>query len=627
MSYSSNRLSSLLKLLSDKNLDSFVVNHGDPHASEYFHHSFDRISFISGFTGSYGLALVTHSKCYLWTDSRRFKSYRYFIQAERQLSEPWVLMKLHEKGFPTLTEFLSTSTDLKRVGFDSNTTTYTLYKHWMEKVKDKEFVGLSDNPVDAVWAGDRPAFPLGPLKIYPLKYSGVSVSEKLVSVRDEMKKNNVNALALTNLDDVAYMLNLRGSDVECSPLFYAYLLVEMEKITLFVDHRKLDDETKTYLKSFSVETRDYNDLFPYVENLGTGEKGVILSKFRMWASPSASVYLCTSFLKNNTESTPRELHLEVTPVCDLKASKNDTELKCMVEAHVLDGIALAKFFAKVYEMKDNGTLFDKDEYDLGELSSEVRYEQESNAGLSFPPISSVGENGAVVHYRAEKDNCSKIGPHMYLLDSGGQYLTGTTDVTRTIHFGKPTEEEKKAYTLVLKGHLALRHAVFPDDTPGQTLDVLARQYLWNHGMNYYHSTGHGVGAYLNVHEGPCAISSLFKPTVGKVNVTYLKPGMVLSNEPGYYKAGHFGVRIENMVYVKKVEGAFSKDHREFLEFEDLTLVPYCKDLLDFTLLTRQELDRLNEYHKRIADTLVPRMVNMPGYDKAIEFLKKCAEPL
>ncbi|EAN32091.2 Metallopeptidase family M24 family protein [Theileria parva strain Muguga] len=618
MSVHHSRVSSMLKLLTEKKLDSFIVDRVDPHNTEVPHSTFDRLSFISGFTGSYGLALVTHDKCYLWTDSR------YFIQAERQLSSPWVLMKLLEKDVPSLTEFLSRTKEIKTVGFDLYSTTYKSHEHMVKKATEKEFVGLTENPVDVVWGKERPPLPLNPLKLHPLKYSGVSVSDKLVEVRKEMTKNNVNVLALTNLDEVAYMLNLRGSDVETSPLFYSYLVVEMDKIILFVDKRKLNDEVTSYLKSFSVETRDYNDVFSYLETVGTSEKG---SPFKMWASTFSSVHLCNSFLKNHSDSTPRELFLETTPVCDLKACKNDTELKCMAEAHVADGIAMAKFFSTVYEMKDNGTLFDKDEYDLAKLSSKFRFEQENNVGLSFEPISSIAENGAVVHYRALKGDCSKIGPHMYLLDSGGQYLTGTTDVTRTVHFGTPTDEEKLAYTLVLKGHLALRHAKFPEGTPGESLDVLAKLPLWERGMNYYHGTGHGVGSYLNVHEGPCNITSLYKPKVGKPNIVYLKPGMVLSNEPGFYEAGKFGVRIENMFYVKELDDRFSKDNRKYYEFDDLTLVPYCKDLLDHSLLTKQEVEWINEYHKRISDTLVPRMSSRPGYEKAVEFLKKSAQPL
>uniref|UniRef100_A0A3B0N0S4 Peptidase, putative n=1 Tax=Theileria annulata TaxID=5874 RepID=A0A3B0N0S4_THEAN len=636
MSIHQSRLSSLLNLLTEKKLDSFIVDRVDPHNTEVPHSTFDRLSFISGFTGSYGFALVTHDQCYLWTDSR------YFIQAERQLSKPWVLMKLLEKDVPTLTEFLSSTKEsklpllyfisVKTVGFDLYSTTYKSYENMLKKAPEKEFVGLTENPVDVVWGKERPPFPLNPLKLHPLKYSGVSVSDKLVDVRKEMTTNNVDVLALTNLDEVAYMLNLRGSDVETSPLFYSYLVVEMDKIILFVDHRKLNEEVTSYLKSLSVETRDYNEVFSYLETVGTDQSGSAgtgdpVPSFKMWSSTFSSVHLCNSFLKHNSDSTPRELFLETTPVCDLKACKNETELKCMAEAHIADGIAMAKFFATVYEMKENGTLFDKDEYELGQLSSECRFEQENNVGLSFEPISSISENGAVVHYRALKESCSKIGPYMYLLDSGGQYLTGTTDVTRTVHFGTPTEEEKLAYTLVLKGHLALRHAKFPEGTPGESLDVLAKLPLWERGMNYYHGTGHGVGSYLNVHEGPCNITSLYKPRIGKPNIVYLKPGMVLSNEPGFYEAGKFGVRIENMFYVKELDDNFSKDNRKFYEFDDLTLVPYCKDLMDHSLLTKQEVEWVNEYHKRISDTLVPLMSSRPGYEKAVEFLKKSAQPL
>ncbi|AFZ81581.1 peptidase, putative [Theileria equi strain WA] len=628
-------LSHLIALLREKKLDALIVDHDDPHASEIPHETYDRLSFISGFTGSSGCALITTSKSYLWTDSR------YFIQAEKELSSPWILMKLREKGVPLIHDFILQNPDLKKIGFDLYTTSYNTHKFWKEKLHDRELVGLTANPIDEIWSDKRPQFPLHSVKVHELRYSGLSVTDKMLKFREEMLKRGSDAIVLTLLDEIAYALNLRGSDSDVSPFFYSYLVIEKEAITLFIESKKVDDLIIKYLNSHKVSVRGYNEIFKYLENLGVTSDTDTTTTYKIWVSPSVSVYICNSFLQSNSEVLKRELIVENTPICNIKvdrpiniliiiqARKNDTELQGMAEAHILDGIALARFFGDVLNKKEDGTLFKETEFTLGELSTRYRLDEDECVGYSFPPISAIGSNGAIVHYRPDKENSSLIEPKMYLLDSGGQFYGGTTDVTRTVHFGDPTPEEKEAYTLVLKGHLALRQAIFPENTSGLSLDVLARQYLWKTGRNYYHGTGHGVGAFLNVHEGPASISTLSKTATGRLSVVYLEEGMVLSNEPGYYKEGEFGIRIENVVYVKPLGDDFSEDSRKYFTFDDFTLVPYCKELLDHSILTKEEKEWINEYHKRIADTLIPRMLERSSheYESAIEYIKKSAEPI
>ncbi|KAK1933217.1 metallopeptidase M24 family protein [Babesia divergens] len=624
----------LMAMLVDLNLDAIVIDHDDPHATEVPHPAFEGLQFVSNFSGSWGKALVTREIAYLWTDSR------YFIQAAKQLQEPWQLMRVGEKGVPDIAEVI-TKGNLKRVGIDAHTTHNRWLDHHEKLLKGVEFVRLYDNPVYQLWKDGRPKFPSDPVCIHSEDFAGLSTDVKLSEIRRQMSESEADAIVFSELDEIAYVLNLRGSDSDVSPIFYAFFILEKQAATLvyhvyspfiyrlFIEPCKLTDDVKTYLKSHNIAIQEYSALLSYLETIANKSPRNADKPFKLWVSPTASVAICNSFLSKGSIEAPRVLLQQDTPACTMKAVKNVVELQGMKEAHILDGIALARFFALVENMKKEGTLYEISELDLGDLSTQCRAEIKENRGLSFHPISSIGANGAIVHYRATEENNSKISRQIYLLDSGGQYPGGTTDVTRTVHFGTPTAEEKEAYTQVLKGHLALRHAVFPECTSGRALDVLARQYLWRGGRNYYHGTGHGVGAYLNVHEGPQAITLLRKPRSGDLQVVYLEPGMTLSNEPGYYKEGHFGIRIENVVYVKRVEGEFSKDHTNYLTFEDLTLVPYCKDLMDMEMLTEEEVKWINEYHHMVAETLIPRMEQLSPsmYTDAIQYLLTAAEPL
>lgn len=612
----------LISFLKEQQLDGIIVSHDDPHATEYPHPTFGALEFISGFTGSWGHALVTQQKAYLWTDGR------YWVQAEQQLKEPWELVRHGMKEAPTLEEVIKRD-NMKRVAIDLYTTSYMYLKRKRENLKDVEFVELFENPIYALWK-DRPEFPLHPAFIHPEVYTGMSADKKLSLVREKMAAVDADALVVSLLDEVAYLLNLRGRDNPISPLIYAYVVVEKDTATIFIDPRKLTDDVSTYLESLGVKVDDYYGLPKYLETITERDtKKPAGEPFRLWVTPSESVAVCSSFLSKNCDDSPRELYQKGTPVYLMKGVKNHVELEGMKEAHILDGIALSRFFAHVENMRRDGTLFEHTEYSLGELSTHYRAQMEGNRGISFFPISSIGPNGAIIHYKPTEDECSRIDKQLYLLDSGGQYPGGTTDTTRCVHFGVPTAEEMEAYTLVLKGHLTLRHSVFPEGAVDISLDVLARQFLWKTGREYYHGTGHGVGAFLNVHEGPHRISNPAKPLIGELEVTGLLPGMVVSNEPGYYKQGHFGVRIENVVYVREMEEGFSKVHTKFYTFEDLTLVPYCKELVDVTLLTDEEIEWVNEYHKLVADTLIPRMeaISATEYADAISYLREAAMPI
>ncbi|GIX61436.1 peptidase, putative [Babesia caballi] len=611
----------LMAALHEHKLDAIIIDHDDPHATEIPHEAYGALEFFSKFTGSWGKAVVTGEGAWLWTDSR------YFIQAAKQLEEPWVLMRYDEKGVPDVIQFLREK-KLKAVGIDAYTTPYKTLTHYQQELKDVEFVELYDNFMYGLWDG-RPRLPLDPVFIHPESFTGMSTTKKLQEIRSKMAGSGAKAVVFSLLDEVAYVLNLRGSDSDVSPLFYAYLLVETDKATLFIDDQKLTDEVKAYLESCGVSVMPYKDIGTVLNTVTDPLSPEEQKEYKLWVSPWASVAICSSFLSGGSGMQPSQLIQEETPACLMKAVKNEVELEGLKEAHILDGIALARFFALVENMKRDGTLFQSDELILGDLSTKCRAEMESNRGISFHPISSIGPNCAIVHYRATEENKTKIEPQMYLLDSGGQYPGGTTDVTRTVHFGAPSAEERETYTQVLQGHIALRHAVFPEKTPGSMLDVLARQFLWRAGRTYYHGTGHGVGAYLNVHEGPMSISGLRKPRMGKVNVVYLEPGMVLSNEPGFYKEGHYGIRIENVVYVRGLDPGFSKDHTTYFTFADLTLVPYCKELIELSMLSDREVRWIDEYHALVADTLIPRMeaISATQYADAIAFLRAAAKPL
>ncbi|ORY69496.1 metallopeptidase family M24 [Pseudomassariella vexata] len=558
----SGRLAELRKLMAEHKVDVYIVPSEDAHSSEYIAHCDARREFISGFTGSAGCAVITHDKAALATDGR------YFNQASKQLDDNWLLLKQGIQDVPTWQEWSAEqSAEGKVVAVDPTLLTAGTAKKLAEKIKKsggKELVPIPDNLVDAVWASERPARPSEAVIHLDDKYAGKDVKYKLTDLRKELEKRKSLGFVVSMLDEIAWLFNLRGNDIPYNPVFFSYAIVTADKATLYVDASKLSNGCHTYLGDNGVEIKPYDTIFDDTVALREAAK----------ANISEEAGESQKFLISNRASWALkrslggdELVEEIrSPVGDSKAVKNEIELEGMRTCHIRDGAALIEYFAWLEDqlITKKATL---DEVTAADKLESLRAKQKDFVGLSFDTISSTGANAAVIHYKPEKGNCSIIDPDaVYLCDSGAQYLDGTTDTTRTLHFGTPTEAEIHAYTLVLKGNIALDLAVFPKGTTGFALDCLARQYLWQQGLDYRHGTGHGVGSYLNVHEGPIGIG-----TRVQYSEVALAPGNVISNEPGFYEDGSFGIRIENIFMVREVKTKHSFGDKPYLGFEHVTM--------------------------------------------------------
>ena len=467
------------------------------------------------------------------------------------------------------------------------------------KPKGGQLKHVKENLVDMVWGSDRPSRPLNPVRILDVAFSGMGFEEKIGLLRKDLEKKQSSGIVLTLLDEIAWLFNLRGSDIEYNPVFFAYATVTGNDVSLFID-RELDDSVKTHLGD-KVSIKSYNAIHEELERLKklAESSGTASSRKKILVSTNVS---CMVFEELGGEDNVDEVQ---TPVCHAKSIKNDVELEGMRACHIRDGAALSEFFAWLEDQLTRQAKID--EVEAADTLEKFRSKQEHFVGLSFDTISSTGPNAAIIHYKPIKGDCSIIDPNaIYLCDSGGQYLDGTTDTTRTWHFGEPTEMEKYAFTLVLKGNLALERVRFPKGTTGYQLDIIARQYLWQQGLNYRHGTGHGVGSYLNVHEGPMGIGS--RSAYGDVSI---KKGNVISNEPGYYEDGKFGIRIENVIMVKEVPTKFQFDDKPFLGFENVTMTPICTKLIDKSMMTDEEVDMLNRYHEEV-------------WEKTKGFFEKCS---
>ncbi|EJF63579.1 Creatinase/aminopeptidase [Dichomitus squalens LYAD-421 SS1] len=600
------RLQALRELMAKPEYDvqAVVVPSEDQHFSEYIAQCDERRAFISGFNGSAGCAVVTPKGAYLFTDGR------YFLQAEKQLDENWTLMKQGLPDVPTWQEFLSKNLDSNtRIGIDptliSASDAETIQKAL--EPKKSQLVSLSKNLVDLVWS-DRPSRPAN--KIFPLdvKYAGKSHSEKLKILREELKKKDAKSMVVNMLDEVAWLFNLRGSDIDYNPVFFAYGLINGDKTLLFVNQSQFDDSVRQHLRS-EVEVHPYDTFFSYLTRLGSE-----LNRHRnakVLISDKASLAVAEAIGKDNIIVTR-------SPVTDLKAIKNDVEIEGFRQSHIRDGAALVRYFAWLEEQLNAGAVLNESQ--AADQLEKYRSENESFKGLSFPTISATGPNGAIIHYQPEHDDCAVVKKdQIYLCDSGAQYLDGTTDVTRTYHFGTPTPEEKRAFTRVLQGHIAIDVAVFPSGTTGYLLDPFARRPLWEDGLDYRHGTGHGVGHFLNVHEGPHGIG---------VRITYnstpLKPCMTVSNEPGYYADGRYGIRIENIVIVREAHTPNNFGDKGYLRFEHVTLCPMGKTLIDVSLLTAKEKEWLNAYHEEIQEKVAPLLKTD---ERALKWLQRECSPL
>jgi Xaa-Pro aminopeptidase len=602
----SKRLADLRKLMKDHSLIAYIVPHQDAHNSEYISASDERIHFICNFDGSAGTCVITPNQALLWTDGR------YFNQATQQLPSEWTLMKDRLPGTPKISDFLA-KLGSGFVGVDPLLTSVATYKDLEKKV---QFKCVEVNLVDQVWAHERPIQSLAEVHNHPIQFSGQDRKEKLKLLRDEMAKEHVSHMLVCALDEVAWTLNLRGSDIDYNPVFFAYLAIEAAgKTILFLDDIKLPKEVRDLLVADHIDVMPYGGFLNYI-------KTSVPEKSKVWVDPESANCAVYQAIPSSCVK-----HEETLPIVLFKACKTATEIEGMRACHIRDGAAEVKWMHWLFTsiMNDESKYMHHTEVTLADKLEDFRKEMDLFKGLSFGSISSFGSNAAIIHYHAKSISCAPADPSkIYLIDSGGQYSDGTTDVTRTVHFGNPTAEEKDAFTRVLKGVIQLSMTKFPPGTTGPALDGLARHALWQAGLDYRHGTGHGVGSFLNVHEGPCGISPPMFSARSQALKTALKPGMVLSNEPGYYEDGNFGIRIENLMAVTESDLKFKlgKDDQKMLSFETLTMIPIQKKLIDVELLTDSELEWLNAYHASVLEKLTPFMDQ-----EQLDWLRGETEPL
>ncbi|KAL5629384.1 hypothetical protein BROUX41_001991 [Berkeleyomyces rouxiae] len=585
------RLAALRAAMKEHQVDIYIVPSEDSHSSEYTATCHARREFISGFTGSAGCAIVSHDKAVLSTDGR------YFNQAAKQLDSNWTLLKQGIQDVPTWQEWTAEeATQGKVVAVDPTLLSNSVARKLAEKVRKSagtQLLPLRDNLVDRVWGDSRPALPSSPIKVLPESFAGKSVGAKLTALREDLKKRKAAGIVISMLDEIAWLFNLRGADISYCPIFFSYAIITPDSATLYVDPEKLSADVRPSLEKSKVQVKPYDTFFDECKKLAPqtdSEPSDTSPRFLICNKASWALKLALGGDANVDETR--------SPVGDAKAIKNQTELEGMRQCHIRDGAALIEYFAWLeHELAVKKSKLD--EVEAADKLESLRKKQDMFVGLSFDTISSTGPNAAVIHYSPQRGNCAAIDPNaIYLCDSGAQYLDGTTDTTRTLHFGTPTDFEKKAYTLVLKGNIALDTAVFPKGTSGFALDTMARQFLWKEGLDYRHGTGHGVGSYLNVHEGPIGIGT----RVQYAEVA-LAPGNVISNEPGYYEDGSFGIRIENMIMVHEVKTRHSFGDKPYLGFEHITMVPYCRKLIDVGLLTESEKKWIDESHAGIYEKM------------------------
>ena len=550
-------------------IDAYIVFTSDDHGSEYVVDHFKTRAFLCGFTGSAGTLVVTRDGAYLWTDGR------YFIQAAEQLkATDTVLMKAGEEGVPSIFEFVKKLSDTPKIAFDFTTATVEFVEIMKKGAKGVELVDCGD-VIDRIWQ-DRPE--VAPTKAWflPDNATGESVRSKIENLQKDIEKQGCEYALVSSLDDIAWLFNMRGSDIQYNPVNYAFAIVSKDGATLFIDERKLDAKCKKNLAKNNINTLPYNDVYGVASQI---EGRVLIDKEK-------TNYALFSLIKNVKET-------DSFPTTVRKAIKNAVEIKNMKKAHVEDGVAMLKFMRY---LKENAGKDVMSEISLADKLEAFRRESKNFLDLSFDTICGYASNGAIVHYSATPETDKVVqNKGLLLVDSGAQYRYGTTDITRTFAMGKVTNEEKRAFTIVLKSHIALARATFPKGTTGARLDMLSRAPMYAHGMDFKHGTGHGVGYLLNVHEGPQNISP--RAVTSKFAVL---PGMVTSNEPGFYEEGKFGIRHENLVLCVEKE---KTEYGTFCAFETITLVPFDLDAIDVKLLDDGEKAWLNAYHKTVRKTI------------------------
>lgn len=572
-----NRIEKLRSLMKEKDIFAYIIPSADYHQSEYVGEFFKGREFISGFTGSAGTVVITQEKAILWTDGR------YFLQAEEELSTSCVeLYKMGQENVPTTFEYIENEVPSgSKVGFDGRTISAAMGAILELNLAKKNItISYEDDLLNEIWE-DRPALSDAKAFLLDIKYSGEDFTSKIARVREWMRENNTTTHILTSLDDIAWLFNIRGGDIKYNPVVLSYAVITLDKAILFVDENKLNDEIKTSFGEEVVEIKNYFEIYEFVKTINKEEIVLIDSN-----------KISYSILKNIPAGV--KVVNGMNPSTKFKAQKNSVEIENTKKAHIRDGVAVTKF---MYWLKNNIGKIEITELSASDKITELRREQGKFIEESFGTIAGYASNGAIIHYSVTKESNTTLKDRgLFLLDSGGQYFDGTTDITRTFALGELTEEEKYHFTTVARAMIRLSDVKFLHGVNGYYLDILARGILWNEGLNYNHGTGHGVGHVLNVHEGPNGFRLDNKESA------ILEEGMITTNEPGFYKAGSHGIRLENeMLCVKGEKNEFG----QFMEFEPITIAPIDLDAINVELMKEDEKAYLNEYHKMVFDTVSP----------------------
>lgn len=590
------RLEKLREVMRREHLSAFIFPSTDAHQSEYVADHWQGRAWISGFNGSAGTAVVTMRSAALWTDSR------YFIAAEEQLrGTEFQLMKLKVEGTPTISDWIASELsqnedECREVGLDGMVNSYNDTMALISDLRKAGGITVRTNfdPLEQIWM-NRPAIPENPVEIQSLNFAGETVDDKIQRIRKALREHHADGILVSALDDIAWTLNLRGTDVHCNPVFVSYLLISSDQVSLFVNPKKISSEVKAYLDEHGISLFDYNQVEEGLESYA--DYNILLdgdeTSFCLWKSVKC-----------------QEIIAAKSPIPVMKAVKNATEIEGYHRAMLRDGVAMVKFLKWLKPAVEAGG---QTEMSIDKKLTSLRAEQNLFRDISFDTIVGYQAHGAIVHYEATPETDAPLLPEgLILIDSGAQYQDGTTDITRTIALGPVTEEMKHVYTLVLKGHIQLEIAKFPDGASGTQIDALSRECMWREGYNFLHGTGHGVGSYLNVHEGPHQIRMEWKPTP-------LRAGMTVTDEPGLYLKGKFGVRIENTLLIKDfVETTFGK----FLQMESLTLCPIDTAPIDVDMLLLEEVEWLNAYHREVFEKLSPYLE-----DEEVGWLAEATKPL
>lgn len=590
------RLEKLREVMRREHLSAFIFPSTDAHQSEYVADHWQGRAWISGFNDSAGTAVVTMRSAALWTDSR------YFIAAEEQLrGTEFQLMKLKVEGTPTISDWIASELsqnedECREVGLDGMVNSYNDTMALISDLRKTGGITVRTNfdPLEQIWM-NRPAIPENPVEIQSLNFAGETVDDKIQRIRKALREHHADGILVSALDDIAWTLNLRGTDVHCNPVFVSYLLISSDQVSLFVNPKKISSEVKAYLDEHGISLFDYNQVEEGLESYA--DYNILLdgdeTSFCLWKSVKC-----------------QEIIAAKSPIPVMKAVKNATEIEGYHRAMLRDGVAMVKFLKWLKPAVEAGG---QTEMSIDKKLTSLRAEQNLFRDISFDTIAGYQAHGAIVHYEATPETDAPLLPEgLILIDSGAQYQDGTTDITRTIALGPVTEEMKHVYTLVLKGHIQLELAKFPDGASGTQIDALSRECMWREGYNFLHGTGHGVGSYLNVHEGPHQIRMEWKPTP-------LRAGMTVTDEPGLYLKGKFGVRIENTLLIKDfVETTFGK----FLQMESLTLCPIDTAPIDVDMLLLEEVEWLNAYHREVFEKLSPYLE-----DEEVGWLAEATKPL